>query len=175
MWIWYNIYILGSNIAWRGWGGCSDTLPYSKFRHISWEQIMTEYRGLSVLYNSENIRFQPNADSMLGQRCRQSTNIKSTLVKCPVFVGKVLRVTVESYDAYTRVDAKYIGTCTYLFLSTFFRILACSLYLSFKNVLVLLPKYITKYLILEDKYIASTSVSFKKQYIIIYFFSYSVQ
>ena len=49
----------------------------------------------------------------------------------------------------------YIGTCTCLYLSTFFRVLACILYLSFKNVLV--PKYITKYLLLEDKYIASTS------------------
>ena len=71
----------------------------------------------------------------------------------------------------TRVGAKYIGTCTYLYLSTFFRVLACTLYLSFKNVLV--PKYITKYLVVEDKYIASTSVLLKK-YIIIYFFSYSV-
>ena len=29
--------------------------------------------------------------------------------------------------------------------------------LEFQNVLVLVPKYITKYLVLEDKYIASTS------------------
>ena len=49
-----------------------------------------------------------------------------------------------------RVGAKYIGTCTCLYLSTLFRVLACTLYLSFKNVLVLVlvlvPKYITKYL-----------------------------
>ena len=56
-----------------------------------------------------------------------------------------------------RVGAKYIGTCICLYLSTFFRVLARTLYLSFKNVLVLVPKYITKYLVLEDKYIASTS------------------
>ena len=31
-----------------GWGVCSETLPYSKFRHISWEQMMTKHRGLSV-------------------------------------------------------------------------------------------------------------------------------
>ena len=43
-----DIYILGSNTAWRGWGSCSETLPYSKFRHISWEQMMTEHRGISV-------------------------------------------------------------------------------------------------------------------------------
>ena len=30
-----------------GWS-CSETLPYSKFCHISWEQTMTEHRGLSV-------------------------------------------------------------------------------------------------------------------------------
>ena len=56
------------------------------------------------------------------------------------------------------VGAKYIGTCTYLYLRTFFLVLACTLYLSFKNVLVLVlvPKYITSmYLVLEDKYIAS--------------------
>ena len=35
--------------------------------------------------------------------------------------------------------------------------------------------YITKYLVLEEKYIASTSRFVKKIYIIIYFFSYSVQ
>ena len=77
----------------------------------------------------------------------------------------------------SRIGAKYIGTCTYLYLSTFFRVLACTLYLSFKNVLVLVlvPKYITKYLVLKDKYIASTSRFVKKKYIIIYFFSYSVQ
>ena len=44
----FDIFFLGSNIAWRGWG-CSETLPYSKFRHISWEQMMTEHRGLSVI------------------------------------------------------------------------------------------------------------------------------
>ena len=70
-----------------------------------------------------------------------------------------------------RIGVKYIGTCTYLYLSTFFRVLACTLFLSFKNVLV--PKYITKYLVLEDKYIASTSRFVKK--IIIYLFSYLVQ
>ena len=61
-------------------------------------------------------------------------------------------------NEHVRVGAKYIGTCrpTCLYLSTFFRVLACTLYLSFKNVLV--PKYITKYLVLEDKYIASTFV-----------------
>ena len=32
-----------------GGGGCSKTMPYSKFRHISWEQMMTEHRGLSVI------------------------------------------------------------------------------------------------------------------------------
>ena len=57
----------------------------------------------------------------------------------------------------TRVGVKYIGTCTYLYLGTFFRVFACTLYLSLKNVHVLVPKYITKYLVLEDKYIASTS------------------
>ena len=31
-----------------GLGGCSSTLPYSKFRHISWEQMMTEHRGFSI-------------------------------------------------------------------------------------------------------------------------------
>ena len=68
----------------------------------------------------------------------------------------------------------YIGTCTYLYLSTFFRVLP--LYLSFKNVIVLVPKYITKYLVLEDKYIASTSRFVQKYiYTIIYFYSYSVQ
>ena len=67
-----------------------------------------------------------------------------------------------------RVGAKYIGTCTCLYLSTFFRVLACTLYLSFKNVLVfvLVPKYITKYLVLEDKYIASTSCFVPKKYIL---------
>ena len=44
-----DIYILGSNTAWRGWGNCSGTLPYSKFRHISWEQMITEHRGLSII------------------------------------------------------------------------------------------------------------------------------
>ena len=61
-----------------------------------------------------------------------------------------------------RVGAKYIGTCTYMYLSTFFRELACTLYLSFKNVLV--PNYITKNLVLEDKYIASTSRFVQKKY-----------
>ena len=74
-----------------------------------------------------------------------------------------------------RVGAKYIGTCTYLFLSTSFQVLACTLYLSIKNVLVLVPKYITTYLVIEDKYIAITSRFVPKIYIIIYFFSYSVQ
>ena len=31
-----------------GGGGCSEALPYSKFHHISGEQMMTEHRGLSV-------------------------------------------------------------------------------------------------------------------------------
>ena len=62
----------------------------------------------------------------------------------------------------TRVRAKYIGTCTCLYLGTFFRVLACTLYLSFKNLLVRVPKYITKYLVIEDKYIASTSRFFQK-------------
>ena len=31
-----------------GWGTCSETLTYSKSRHISWQQMMTEHRGLSV-------------------------------------------------------------------------------------------------------------------------------
>ena len=61
---------------------------------------------------------------------------------------------------------------TYLYLSNFFRVIVCTLYLSLKNVLV--PKYITKYLVLEDKYIGSISVLFKKKHIIIYFFSYSL-
>ena len=62
-------------------------------------------------------------------------------------------------DMITRVGVNYIGTCTYLYLSTFFRVPACTLYLSFKNVLVLVlvPRYITRYLVLKDKYIASTS------------------
>ena len=66
-----------------------------------------------------------------------------------------------------RVGAKYIGTCTYLYLSTFFRVLACTMYLSFKNVLEpgLEPKYITKYLLFESKYIASTP-RFVKKYIL---------
>ena len=51
--------------------------------------------------------------------------------------------------------------------STFFRVLACTLYLSFKNVLVLVPKYITKYFVLENKYIASTSHFVQKIDIII--------
>ena len=82
------------------------------------------------------------------------------------------------FNLYTRVGVKYIGTCTCLYLGTFFRVLACTLYLSLKNVLVLVlvPKYITKYLVLEDKYIASTS-RFAQKYIniIIYFFGYLVQ
>ena len=48
------IFFLGSNIAWRGGGGCFETLPYSKFRQISWEQMMTEHRGLSVMYSASN-------------------------------------------------------------------------------------------------------------------------
>ena len=64
---------------------------------------------------------------------------------------------------YCRVGVKYIGTCTYLYLCTFFLVLACFVYLCFKNVLVLAPKYITKYLVLEDKYIASTSRFAKKK------------
>ena len=65
--------------------------------------------------------------------------------------------------------AKCIGTCTYLYLSAFFRVLACTLYLCFENVLV--PKYITTYLVLEDKYIASTSVLLKKN---VFHFTFSV-
>ena len=53
-----------------------------------------------------------------------------------------------------RVGAKY---CTEVhFLST-------CLYLSFKN--VLLPKYVTKYSVLENKYIASTFRLVEKEYI----------
>ena len=59
-------------------------------------------------------------------------------------------------DAGFRGGAKYIATCTCLYLSTFFRVLACTLYLSFKTVLVLVLRYITKYLVLEDKYNTST-------------------
>ena len=40
-----DIYILGSNTAWRGGGGAA---PNAKFRHCSWEQMMTELRSLSV-------------------------------------------------------------------------------------------------------------------------------
>ena len=63
-----------------------------------------------------------------------------------------------------RVGANYIGTCTYLYLSTSFRVLACTLYLSIKNVPVLVPKYITTYLVIKDNYIAITSRS--KKYIL---------
>ena len=35
-----------------------------------------------------------------------------------------------------RVGAKYIGTCTCMYISTFFRVFACTLYFSFENVLV---------------------------------------
>ena len=54
-----DIYIHGSNTVWRGWGSCSETLPYSKFRHISWEQMMTEHRGLSVQKNAPKNRVCP--------------------------------------------------------------------------------------------------------------------
>ena len=30
-------------------GGGGETLPYSKFRHIYWEHMMTEHQGLSVI------------------------------------------------------------------------------------------------------------------------------
>ena len=44
--------------------------------------------------------------------------------------------------------------------------------MSVKNVLILVPKYITKYLVLEGKYIACTSRIVKNMYLIFYFFSY---
>ena len=44
-----DIYILGSNTAWRGSGSCSETLPYSKFRHIFSGKDDDEHRGLSVV------------------------------------------------------------------------------------------------------------------------------
>ena len=67
-----DIYILGSNTAWRGVGGwvsCSETLPYSKFCHISWEQMMTEHRGLSVYISIFFIFF---ADLSLSFLCLMS-------------------------------------------------------------------------------------------------------
>ena len=54
-----DINILGSNTAWRGVGSCSETVPYSKFRHISWVQMMTKHRGLSV-----DVNFARRADIM---------------------------------------------------------------------------------------------------------------
>ena len=111
----------------------------------------------------------PKIINVLNATCIYLTKYVAYNRSAKLFVSKVT-------TANTRVGAKYIGTCTCLYLSNFFRVLACTLYLSFKNVLVLVPKYITKYLVLEDKYIASTSRFVpQKIYIIIYFFSFSVQ
>ena len=48
----YELYIyprFQHSLEGGGGGSCSETLPYSKIRHISWEQMMTEHRDLSVL------------------------------------------------------------------------------------------------------------------------------
>ena len=55
----YELYIYISSLPTQlggGWGSCSETLPYSKFRHISWEQMMTEHRGFSVLLTLTNYK-----------------------------------------------------------------------------------------------------------------------
>ena len=60
-----------------------------------------------------------------------------------------------------RVGAKYSGTCTCLYLSTFFRVLELQ-----RSTCTCTCTQVTKYLVLEDMYIASTFSFVKKKYIL---------
>ena len=109
------------------------------------EHALWFFTGLSIEY-IEYIAFISRLISIVS-KAHRALNIESNLAR-PISI----QIPTQSPGRYTAQGWGQLHWYLYLPVPQYiFRVLACTLYLGFKNVLVLVPKYITKYLVLEYK------------------------